>query len=74
MKFITYAIYFMLVMQATSWVIDSVYSKDNSDPIDGRSGFVIMTDSLTGCQYLQSGIFGGLSPRYDGNDKQICRK
>lgn len=30
--------------------------KDDTDPPDGRSGLVIYTDHLTGCQYLSTGI------------------
>ena len=39
----------------------------------GRSGMEPKTDALTGCQYL-SAPGGGLTPRLDGQGKQIgCR-
>lgn len=47
--------------------------KDNSDPPDGRSGLTIYTDALTGCEYL-SVMLGGITPRLDGDGRQIgCR-
>lgn len=45
--------------------------KDDTDPPGGRSGLIIYTDHLTGCQYLRSG-FGGLTPRMDGSRRHIC--
>jgi Family of unknown function (DUF6440) len=49
--------------------------KDDSDPPDGRSGLVIYTDHLTGCQYLRAGsVFSrDLTPRLDKQGKQICK-
>lgn len=37
-----------------------------------KSGLTLYTDFGTGCQYIKSGVFGGLSPRYDLNGVQIC--
>lgn len=42
---------------------------DDTDPVDGRSGMMLLTDSGTGCQYLYR---GSLTPRMDANGKQIC--
>lgn len=47
--------------------------RDDSDPPAGRSDMKIMTDHLTGCQYLM-GSRGGLTPRLDENGKQMCVK
>lgn len=47
--------------------------RDDTDPPAGRSDMKIMTDHLTGCQYLMSSR-GGLTPRLDENGKQMCVK
>jgi|GEM_PF-5098882 len=47
--------------------------RDDSDPPAGRSDMKIMTDHMTGCQYLMSAR-GGLTPRMDENGKQMCLK
>jgi len=45
--------------------------RDNSDPPGGRSGMAIYVDHLTGCEYL---FRAGLTPRMDGNGRQLgCR-
>jgi len=45
--------------------------KDDTDPVDGRSGLKIYTDSGTGCQYLSvSG--GGVTPRLNVDGHPIC--
>jgi hypothetical protein len=44
--------------------------KDNTDPLDGRSGLYLRTDSLTGCQYL-SEPRGGITPRPDGAGRHV---
>lgn len=39
-----------------------------------KSGMVIHTDALTGCQYLSVSA-GGLIPRWDAQGRQVgCRK
>ena len=37
-----------------------------------RSGMQLYTDSLTGCQYLEAGMIGGITPRLDRDGKHIC--
>lgn len=37
-----------------------------------RSGSKLIIDYETGCEYLGN-IFGSVTPRLDGNGKQICR-
>lgn len=48
-------------------------NKDDSSPAGGRSGLVIYTDNLTGCQYLQAGGDRALTPRMGADGKQICK-
>ena len=45
--------------------------RDNSDPIGGRSNMQVLTDALTGCQYLAT-LRGGITPRMDADNKQVC--
>ena len=45
--------------------------RDNSDPIGGRSNMQVLTDALTGCQYLATQR-GGITPRMDADNKQVC--
>lgn len=48
-----------------------VFARDDSDPAGtARSGMLIRTDNLTGCQYLRAGS-GGLTPRVDGAGRHI---
>jgi hypothetical protein len=39
---------------------------DDTDPPNGRSGMVLRTDTLTGCQYLYA---NGLTPHIDTDGK-----
>jgi len=52
----------------------STIGKDDSDPpgwFTRRSGVIVRTDNLTGCQYL---VDHGITPRLDKNGKQVgCR-
>lgn len=53
--------------------LSSATTIDDSDAVTGkRSGVRIHTDYLTGAQYLGT-VGGGLTPRLDGNGKQIIR-
>lgn len=45
-------------------------ARDDTDPPDGRSGMLLLTDHKTGCQYLYR---GSLTPRMDEHGKQICQ-
>lgn len=50
--------------------------RDDSDPATGgRSGFIVYTDALSGCQYLKVAFNSGLVPRIaaDGHSHQGCR-
>lgn len=61
-----YLFYFLAVI---IFVISScsalLIERDNSDPVEGRSGLNIYTDNLTGCQYLSTNM-GYLIERWDG--------
>lgn len=53
------------------YLLGNTLPKDNTDPIDGRSGMSLHTDNKTGCQYL-SLYFGGLTPRLDKSGQHVC--
>lgn len=36
-----------------------------------RSGMILYTDHMTGCQYLQAGILGGITNRVDINGNHV---
>lgn len=46
--------------------------KDSTDTERGRSGLVLYTDALTGCQYVKGGLFGGVHPRLRGDGTPMC--
>ena len=52
----------------------STWQRDSTDQqgwFTPRSGLIVRTDNLTGCQYL---VDNGITPRLDKNGKQIgCR-
>lgn len=52
--------------------------RDDSDPPDGRSGLLIYTDHLTGCQYVaRLGLNGAaepLTPRMRADGSQVCEQ
>lgn len=49
---------------------------DDSDPPGGRSGLIVYTDHLNGCQYLARPDYAGLgqplTPRQGPDGKQVC--
>jgi hypothetical protein len=49
---------------------------DDSDPPGGRSGLLIFTDNLTGCQYVARSSLNGapeaLTPRRHPDGTQVC--
>lgn len=59
---------FTKVLNAFNFGFDSTDDRKNNK----RSGMVLYVDNLTGCHYLQGGLFGGISKRYDRNGKHIC--
>lgn len=51
-----------------------LYERDDTDPPNGRSGMLLYTDALTGCQYLSQRRIG-LTPRVDGKGKHVgCKE
>lgn len=59
------------------FAVNAFTPKDDTDPPDGRSGMVLRTDALTGCQYLANpGILGhsALTPRLDEHGNHVCSK
>lgn len=59
------------------FVARALTPKDDTDPPNGRSGMVLRTDALTGCQYLATpGILGhsALTPRLDEYGNHVCSK
>lgn len=59
-----------------AWVVDWGTPYDNTDDQENeiRSGMILHTDNLTGCQYLKAGSLGGITPRLDGDGKHVgCR-
>jgi len=58
-----------LFIQVLVWIVPEP-ERDDSDPLGGRSGMMVLTDDKTGCQYLYR---GGLTPRMDAMGKQVCK-
>ena len=46
-------------------------NRDDTDPESGRSGFQLMTDEGTGCQYLRVWPWD-FHPRLDEDGKHMC--
>lgn len=66
-------IVFFIVWLVAFTVVDWAMPYDDTDDAANseRSGMRLFTDNLTGCQYLQAGLFGGMSPRTDGTGKHV---
>lgn len=68
----------LLVAVAFAVTALAACSRDDSDPPHGRSGLLIFTDHLTGCQYLaRSSLNGGpepLQPRMRADGRQVCEQ
>lgn len=52
-----------LVLLALGYGLDFITPHDDTDPPGGRSGVRLITDHVTGCQYLVAGWFGTITPR-----------
>lgn len=72
MKYISYGIMiFIMIAILFALAIDSASNPHgNSDPPGGRSGMDVLTDHLTGRQYLYRR--GAITLRMDRDGKQIC--
>lgn len=53
-------------------LLGTLVPRDTTDPVDGRSGLIIYTDNLTGCEYLGLSL-KGLTPRMTKEGIQICK-
>lgn len=62
----------VLIVIVIVFVMQTDPPRDNSDPLGGRSNMNVLTDALTGCQYLETRK-GGITPRMDANNKQVCK-
>ena len=61
----------VVVIAVVSFLSMHQTPRDNSDPIGGRSNMSVLTDALTGCQYLATQR-GGITPRMGADNKQVC--
>ena len=74
-KHITWAKTFAVLM-ALLWgailyqALQPYQPQDDSDAVGYNSHMNVLTDSLTGCQYLHR---GSLTPRMDRTGKQVCK-
>jgi hypothetical protein len=69
------AIWLAVVLGTAIVVTRLISHKDDTDPPSGRSGLILFTDNLTGCQYLSRPIFGGPTPRLDGAGRHVgCKR
>lgn len=66
-------VFIVLVSLAVGALVDRVTPHDDTDPPGGRSGFRVMRDELTGCEYLKT-VFAAPVPRLDESGKQVCRR
>jgi len=74
MKYVNDFLVFVLVFAFTYFCTGLIFQNeyDSTDNGEIRSGLVLKTDHLTGCQYLSSGLFGNITPRLNAYGKQIC--
>lgn len=66
---------FCLIFLLSVWLLNKFRPYDTTDnEAEGdRSGMILYTDHLTGCQYLRGGLLGGgITPRLGGDGNQIC--
>ena len=61
----------MALFAFMAWVLPP--PRDDTDPTNGRSGLAVMTDCLTGRQYLTTQR-GGVYPRLDSDGRQIIKQ
>ena len=62
-----------LIIWLVAIVGDWLTPYDDTDDIESgvRSGMVLYTDNLTGCQYLKGSFFAELTPRVNGKGRHI---
>lgn len=69
----TYEYWWLILFFIVLIVVDWSRPYDSTDDAENgeRSGMVLYTDNMTGCQYLEAGIIGGMTPRLDGTGKHV---
>ena len=66
-------IVFLLAFFIASMSTEREY--DSTDNGKERSGLSLYTDHMTGCQYLEAGRMGGITPRLNGYGEHVgCHK
>ena len=65
----------LIILLVVSLVFDHPEPYDDTDDAANgeRSGIILYTDHLTGCQYLRFGLFGGTRPRIKDNVHIGCK-
>jgi hypothetical protein len=67
---------FFIIFVFIIFIFSNFLPYDSTDDIENKhkSGMEVLTDYQTGCQYLSTGTFGGITPRLDKDGHQIgCR-
>lgn len=68
-------LFVVAVVYLVARIADQVRPYDSTDPPNGRSGLILYTDHLTGCQYLARPIAGSMTPRMDGRGRHVgCKE
>lgn len=63
-RFATIAGILVVIYFSLEWFEPPLDDTDNAETGE-RSGLFLYTDNLTGCQYLQAGLIGGMEKRVD---------
>jgi len=63
----------VVVLLAVGALMERTEPHDDTDPPGERSGFRVMRDELTGCEYLKT-MFAAPIPRLDESGRQVCRR
>ena len=63
-----------IALAGVIWIAAYFQPFDDTDAPPSRSGVSLVTDALTGCQYLKAPLFGSITPRMSADGKQICKK
>lgn len=81
-EFIRSPMLYMRLFVMIGWIVFAVfmvrfiffqpYDSTDDHVKKERSGMQLYIDHGTGCHYLGTGFFGGLTPRLDQDGKQIC--
>lgn len=66
--------HFIMLVIFLALIFDWLMPFDSTDDAENNhcSGMTLLTDYMTGCQYLKSGfIIGTLTPRLDGDGRHV---